>query len=91
MPSPDLFIDVHLELNPVALAMQPDPTRYVMELSREVADGLAAEAGTRVRTDQAVEIITNRAMDPLTGSDVSLVAVRWPIDSPPIAPIAVVQ
>lgn len=75
----DAFIDVSCELNPVQLAQERDPARFVLELSRETADARCAESGARLRTDRAPEVVVSHAIEPTTGRDVILVASRWAV------------
>lgn len=78
----DLFIDVHLEVNPDAAATQRDASRYLLELSRDTADRQCADNGGRLRTDKAPEFQVSRGLDPLTGSEVLLVSSRWAVVVP---------
>lgn len=78
----DLFIDVHLEVNPDVAAGQPDANRYLLELSRDTADRRCIEAGGRLRTDKAPEFVVSRVIDPLTGFGMLLVASRWAVVVP---------
>jgi hypothetical protein len=82
VPGRDAFIDVLLELNPAAVARSRDSARYVLELSRDVADQKCRVANAELRTDRRPEILTSKAVDPLTGLDVILVASRWAVVAP---------
>jgi len=71
----DLFVDVNLE-------SEHDPARLALEMTRETAERLCAENGARLRTDRDPEIVIRRAVKPVTGRDVVLVATRWPVLAP---------
>jgi len=74
------LLDVHLELDPLSLADEPDPTRTVAELSRREAEARAAERNVRLRHPEPVEVVTRKALKPETAADVLLVATRWVCD-----------
>lgn len=74
------YLDVHLELDPLALKQTADPTRTIAEASRTEAERLCAEQGMRLRHPDPREVVTKRALVPHTGQDVVLVATRWVVD-----------
>lgn len=74
------YLDVHLELDPLALAQEHNPTQTIAEASRHEAERLCAERGMRLRHPDPREVVTKRALVPHTGQDVMLVASRWVVD-----------
>lgn len=76
----DLILDVHLEFSPLALATEHDPTRAIAEASRAAAEIQCTERGARLRHPDPRDVVTKRALHPLTGEDVLLVATRWVAD-----------
>ena len=75
------YIDVMLEVPVRELAAMPDPTREMYERMRTKADAMCAEAGARLRTDSAPEVVVKQGHSALIG-DVTLVASRWAVDAP---------
>lgn len=78
----DLYIDVHLELNPDELRLVKDPARYVLELSRDVAEQKCVEGGAILRTDRAPEVVIGKGLVALTGQDVVTCSSRWAATAP---------
>lgn len=78
----ELVLDVHLELDPVSLFAERDPTRAVAEIARREAETKCAERGARLRHPEPREVIVRRALDAITGDSVMLVATRWLADGP---------
>lgn len=76
------ILEVHLEIDPVRLAREKDPTRTIAQLSRQAAEDKCAADGARLRHPDPQEVDVKTAMHPLTGDDVLLVATRWVADSP---------
>lgn len=75
------LLDVHVELDPVALGRQRDPVQTIAEVSRRAAEDRCAETGVTLRHPDPREVVTRTAIDPLSGRDVLLVATRWVTDS----------
>jgi hypothetical protein len=61
----DVFVDVLLEVPARELLMLDDPTRAVWERMRQAADAKCAQAGARLRTDRAPEVLVQEARHPL--------------------------
>lgn len=78
----ELVLDVYLELDPLALARQPDPTRAAAELSRLAAERKCDEARAVLRHPDPRNVVVKRASDLATGAEVLLVATRWLADGP---------
>lgn len=78
----DLFVDVHLELNPDELRQVKDPARYAMELTRSIAEDKCAAGGGILRTDIAPQVIIGRGLKAVTGADTILVSSRWAVTVP---------
>lgn len=78
----ELVLDVHLELDPLRLAGEKDPTRTIAELSRREAEERCAAAGARLRHPDPREVVAHQAISATTGRDVMLVATRWVADGP---------
>lgn len=78
----DLFIEVLLELDAEALARQPNPGRYAMELARDAADRRCDDVGAQLRTDTPPGMIVDKATDQLTGREVVLMSTRWAVIAP---------
>lgn len=78
--SPDQVLDIHLELDPRALATEPDPTQAIAEASRRAAEAVCERQRMRLRHPDPREVVTKRALVPVTGEDVLLVATRWIAD-----------
>lgn len=79
-------MDVRLELDPDALAAQPDPPRFVLEAARAEADALCERSGARLRTDRAPEILIKEGQHRITGRQCVLVATRWAVTAPDNTP-----
>lgn len=77
---PELLFDIHLEIDPLQLAKERDATQTIAELSRRAAEDHALEHRLTLRHPDPREVHTARALDPLTGTDVFLVATRWLAD-----------
>jgi hypothetical protein len=78
----ELVLDIHLELDPVALAQEPDPTRAIAELSRQAAEVQCLERSAQLRYPDLRDVEVRRALQPVTGDEVLLVASRWVADGP---------
>lgn len=78
----ELFLDVHLELDPFVLAGVADPTQTVAELARHQAEERCLQAGAVLRHPDPRDIVVKRAIRPLDGTAVLLVATRWIADGP---------
>lgn len=78
----ELYLDVHLELDPITLGGQADPTRIVAELARHQAEEQCLLRGARLRHPEPVDVHVRHAIVPLTGAAVVLVATRWVADGP---------
>jgi hypothetical protein len=78
----EFVFDVHLEIDPLKLAGEYDPTRAVAELSRHVAEERCAERGATLRHPDPREVHVRQAIKPITGDVVLLVATRWIADGP---------
>lgn len=76
----ELTLDVHLELDPLHLNAERDPVRAIAELSHRAAEEQAQAAGARLRHGDPIEVESKRAIRPLTGDEVLLVATRWICD-----------
>jgi hypothetical protein len=83
----DAFVDVQLELNPDALALQADPSQYVLEASRAEAERLCADNRAQLRTDRAPEVLIQQGVHKLTRRNVLLVASRWAVRVPAATPM----
>lgn len=78
----DAFVDVQLELNPDALALESDPSQYVLEASRAEAERLCDDNRAQLRTDRAPEVLVKKGIHKLTRQEVLLVASRWAVRVP---------
>jgi hypothetical protein len=78
----ELVFDIHLEVDPVRLAGEHDPTQVVAELSRHAAEEQCLERGATLRHPDPREVHVHKAIKPLTGQTVLLVATRWVADGP---------
>jgi hypothetical protein len=78
----DLLLDIHLEVDPAALAGERRPDQAVAELSRTEAERQCTERGARLRHSAPAEVLVSNALSPTTGDDVLLVASRWVVDGP---------
>lgn len=77
----ELILDVHLEFDPVALALAYNPTQMIAEACRAAAEAQCVERRATLRHPDPRDVMTRRALAPLTGIDVLLVATRWVADS----------
>ncbi len=82
----DLFVDVTTEVPLARLAIERDPTQYVIGLLRDAGDKLCESSGARLRTDRVPELIVKQAVSP-AGVDVLLCAVRWAVVAPAGVPV----
>lgn len=75
------FVDVHLEVDAARLAMIKRDRwgRHLLELACHVAQEKCGDAGAILRADAEPELHIKRAIKPLTGTEVILVACRWPV------------
>lgn len=78
----ELYLDVHLELDPFVLAGVIDPTQTVAELARHEAEERCLVAGATLRHPEPSDVVVRQALKPLTGEAVLLVATRWVADGP---------
>lgn len=75
-----MFLDVHLELDPLELAVLADPVRTIAELSRAKAEEMCLLRGAVLRHAEPVDVYSRNGVDVLTGRSVYLVATRWIVD-----------
>lgn len=73
-------MDVHLELDPLALKREHDPTRTIAEAAHHAAQEQAIATGVHLRHTHPIDVYARTAVTP-TGTDVLLVATRWTIDT----------
>lgn len=73
----DRLFDVHLELDPLRLAREKDPTRTIAELSYHAAVEHADANGLRLTDPEPREVHVRQGLGAQTGRDVMLVATRW--------------
>ena len=76
----ELYLDVHLELDPAELYAQADPTRAVAELSRRKAESEASLRNAVLRHPEPIDVYSRPGVERLTGKRVVLVATRWIAD-----------
>lgn len=78
----DIFVDVQMEFDQIALAGVDDPSRYVIEASRAEAELLCEKSRATLRTDRPPEIVISEAQRKDTSARVVLVATRWAVIAP---------
>jgi hypothetical protein len=83
----DVFVEVQMEFDSLALAAQHDPSQYVIEAVRAEADLLCDRNGAKLRTDRAPELIVKRAQRKDTGASVVTVDSRWACSAPEDVPL----
>lgn len=76
------MFDIHLELDPLHLARERNPTRTIAELAHREAEHYAANHGLVLRHPDPREIHVGNGISKATGRDVTLIATRWIADRP---------
>lgn len=76
----DLYVDVHLEIDPVALDRERDPLKAIHELSYAQAEAQVKGSGYRLRHALPVEVYSRPGLEKSSGRSVLLVATRWVVD-----------
>ncbi len=75
-------LDVHLEFDPDALALERDPVQVIAEISHRSAVERCDRDFATLRHPDPREVISRQAIDAVTGRPVLLVATRWIADGP---------
>lgn len=76
----ELYLDVHLELDPLELAVLADPVQAIAEMSRQKAEEMCQLRGAVLRHPEPAEVYSRNGIEFRTGRSVFLVATRWIVD-----------
>lgn len=79
----ELYLDVHLELDPLELSILANPVQAIAEMSRQKAEEMCLLRGAVLRHPEPAEAYSRHGVEFKTGRSVLLVATRWIVDGRP--------